>query len=137
MEGRAVNGTGPGYAAVPAAALRPGARIETWLWIAQRASAVLLALCVLVHLVTIIYAVRHGLSGEAILARTRGNTLGLAFYALYVLAIAVHAPLGLRTICQEWLGWRSAALDWFMSAIALALFAFGLRAGWAVFAAPA
>lgn len=117
----------------------PGAsaRTETWLWIAQRAGAALLALCVLVHLITIIYAVRHGLSGEAILARTRGNATGLAFYSVYVLAIAVHAPIGLRTLCQEWLGWRSASLNWFIAAIAVALFAFGLRAGWAVFVAPA
>lgn len=117
----------------------PGASAiaETWLWIAQRASAALLALCVLVHLVTIIYAVRHGLSGEAILARTRGNAAALAFYAAYVLAIAVHAPIGLRTLCQEWLGWRSASLNWLVAAIAVALFAFGLRAGWAVFVAPA
>ncbi|MBE0614388.1 MAG: succinate dehydrogenase [Burkholderiales bacterium] len=106
------------------------------MWIAQRASAALLGLCVLVHLVTIIYAVRHGLSGEAILARTRGNGVALAFYMLYVLAIAVHAPIGLRTLCHEWLGWRSASLNWFIAALALALFAFGLRAGWAVFLAP-
>ncbi len=110
------------------------ARVETWLWIAQRASAVVLALCVLVHLATIIYAVHHGLSGAAILGRTRGNAAGLAFYSLYVLAIAVHAPIGLRTLCQEWLGWRAASLNWVIGAIALALFIFGLRAGWAVFA---
>ena len=116
------------------AAASSAARAEVWLWIAQRASAALLALCVLVHLATIIYAVRHGLSGAAILGRTRGNGIALAFYALYVLAIAVHAPIGLRTLCQEWLGWRSASLNWVAGAIALALFAFGLRAGWAVFA---
>jgi fumarate reductase subunit C len=110
-----------------------GAKSETWLWIAQRASAALLALCVLVHLLTIIYAVRHGLSGAAILERTRGNAAGLAFYSVYVLAIAVHAPIGLRTLCQEWLGWRSASLNWFAAAIAAALFVFGLRAAWAVF----
>lgn len=124
---------------VRAVASAPGAsaRAETWLWIIQRASAVLLALCVLAHLVTIIYAVRHGLSGEAILARTRGNAAGLAFYSVYVLAIAAHAPIGLRTLCQEWLGWRGASLNWFIAAISVALFAFGLRAGWAVFVAPA
>lgn len=116
------------------AAAAAGARAEVWLWIAQRASAAVLALCVLVHLGTIIYAVRHGLTGAAILGRTRGNELALAFYALYVLAIAVHAPIGLRTLCQEWLGWRSASLNWVVGAIALALFVFGLRAGWAVFA---
>ena len=128
-----MSSTGQGYAAPPLAAPGAGAKSETWLWIAQRASAALLALCVVVHLITIIYAVRHGLSGEAILARTRGNAVGLAFYTLYVLAIAVHAPIGLRTLCQEWLGWRSASLNWFTAALALALFAFGLRAGWAVF----
>ena len=129
-----MNSAGQGYPARPVAAPGTSAKTETWLWIAQRASAALLALCVLVHLATIIYAVRHGLSGAAILERTRGNAAGLAFYSLYVLAIAVHAPIGLRTLCQEWLGWRSASLSWFIAAVALALFVFGLRAGWAVFA---
>jgi fumarate reductase subunit C len=133
MEGRVVSGAGEGLAAGPSTGSGMGAKAETWLWIAQRASAALLALCVLVHLLTIIYAVRHGLSGAAILERTRGNAAGLAFYSLYVLAIAVHAPIGLRTLCQEWLGWRNASLNWFMAAVAVALFAFGLRAAWAVF----
>ena len=128
-----MNGAAEGLAARPSNGPGTSAKFETWLWIAQRASAALLALCVLVHLLTIIYAVRHGLTGAAILARTRGNTAGLAFYALYVLAIAVHAPIGLRTLCQEWLDWRAASLNWVIGAIALALFFFGLRAGWAVF----
>jgi fumarate reductase subunit C len=130
-----VSGAGQRYVSPPGAASAAGVRFETWLWIAQRASAAVLALCVLVHLVTIIYAVRHGLTGAAILGRTRGNGAALAFYFVYVLAIAVHAPIGLRTLCQEWLGWRKASLNWFIAVLALALFAFGLRAGWAVFAA--
>ena len=129
-----MSSAGQGFATAPAVAPGRAVKAEVWLWIAQRASAALLALCVLVHLVTIIYAVRHGLTGAAILERTRGNTAGLAFYVLYVSAIAVHAPIGLRTLCQEWLGWRSASLNWCMAAIALALFGFGLRAAWAVFA---
>jgi fumarate reductase subunit C len=128
-----MSSAGQSFGVKPVAALGSSAKAEVWLWIAQRASAALLALCVLVHLVTIIYAVRHGLSGAAILERTRGNTAGLAFYMVYVLAIAVHAPIGLRSLCQEWLGWRSASLNWFVAAIALALFSFGLRAAWAVF----
>lgn len=134
MEGGTVSSTGQGFAAEPVAVSNLSAKAEVWLWIAQRASAALLALCVLVHLVTIIYAVRHGLSGAAILERTRGNAAGLAFYVVYVLAIAVHAPIGLRTLCQEWLAWRSASLNWFVAAVAVALFVFGLRAAWAVFA---
>ena len=131
-----MSGAGQDYAARPSAAPGTSAKTEVWLWIAQRASAALLALCVLVHLITIIYAVRHGLSGAHILERTRGNAAGLAFYTVYVLAIAVHAPIGLRTLCQEWLGWRSASLNWCIAAVALALFVFGLRAAWAVFVAP-
>ena len=126
-----MNAAGQSYATEPFAA--GTAKAEVWLWIAQRASAAVLALCVLAHLATVIYAVHHGLSGAAILGRTRGNTLGLAFYTLYVLAIAVHAPIGLRTLCQEWLAWRGASLDWTIGAVALGLFVFGLRAGWAVF----
>ncbi len=129
-----MSGAGQGYAARPVAASGTSAKTETWLWIAQRASAALLALCVLVHLVTIIYAVRQGLSGAAILERTQGNAVWLVFYFLYVFAIAVHAPIGLRSLLQEWLGWRSASLNWFIAVLALALFTFGLRAGWAVFA---
>jgi hypothetical protein len=48
-------------------------RIETLLWTAQRASAAVLAVCVAVHLVTVVYAVRGGLSAAEILARTRGS----------------------------------------------------------------
>ena len=71
-------------------------RGEARLWIAQRASAVVLALCVVVHLVTIVYAVHSGLSAAEILARTRGSVGWFAFYSLFVLAVTVHAPIGLR-----------------------------------------
>ena len=93
-------------------------RWETRLWMAQRASAMVLALCVLVHLATIVYAVRGGLSATEILARTRGNGAWLAFYCLFIAAAAVHAPIGLRSIFAEWLGWRGRSLD-----LAAALFA--------------
>ena len=86
-------------------------RIETRLWIAQRASAALLALCVAVHLVTMVAAVRGGLSATDILGRTRGSIGWAAFYGLFVVAVSIHAPLGLRTIASEWLGWRGRAAD--------------------------
>ena len=57
------------------------ARGETRLWLAQRASAAVLALCVLVHLVTMIVAVNGGLTAADILGRTRGNPAWGAFYA--------------------------------------------------------
>ena len=48
-------------------------RTQVRLWAAQRVSAVVLALCVLVHLATLVYAVRGGLSAAEILGRTRGS----------------------------------------------------------------
>ncbi len=110
-------------------------RVETKLWIAQRASAVVLALCVVVHLIVIVYAMRGGLSAAEILGRTRGNFAWLAFYGVFVVAAAVHAPIGLRAIATEWLGWRGRSLSVAVHLLALALAALGLRAVWAVFAA--
>ena len=76
------------------------ARSETMLWIAQRATAALLALCVVVHLATMIVAVRGGLTATEILGRTRGSVGWATFYGLFVLAVAIHAPIGLRTVAR-------------------------------------
>jgi fumarate reductase subunit C len=110
------------------------ARSETRLWIAQRASAAVLALCVVVHLIVIVYALRGGLSAAEILGRTRGNAGWAAFYTVFVLAATVHAPIGLRTILMEWAGARGRSLAVVALLFAVALGALGLRAVWAVFA---
>ena len=107
---------------------------ETLLWLAQRASAAVLALCVSVHLVTIVYAVRGGLTAAEILGRTRGNAAWLAFYALFVIAASVHAPIGLRAVLTEWLRWRGASRDVFLLAFGALLLFIGARAVLAVFA---
>ena len=101
------------------------ARSETMLWIAQRATAVLLALCVLVHLATMIVAVRGGLTATEILGRTRGNVGWAMFYGVFVLAVAIHAPIGLRTVAGEWLQWRGRAADACCVAIGVLLLALG------------
>lgn len=112
-------------------------RRETLLWLVQRASAVVLAVTVTVHLATIIYAVQEGLSAAAILARVRGNGAWLAFYALFVLAVAVHAPIGLRTIARETTPLRGRALDLLMALLSLILLGAGLHAAFALYGAPA
>lgn len=109
-------------------------RGEAGLWLAQRASAAVLALCVLVHIVVMVYAVRGGLSAAEILGRTRGSAGWAAFYALFVLAVAVHAPIGLRAVAGEWLGWRGRSLAVCLHLFGFLLLALGLRAVWAVFA---
>jgi len=105
------------------------------LFLLQRASAAFLALAGLVHLSTILYAIRGGLTAGEILARTHGNIAFLAFYVLFVLGIAVHAPIGLRNILREWLGWRGASCDGGLLLFAIGLALLGLRAVAAVFLA--
>ena len=68
------------------------------LFLAQRLSAAILALAVAVHLATILYAVRGGLTAGEILARTHGNLAFLVFYSVFVAAVAAHAPIGLRNV---------------------------------------
>jgi fumarate reductase subunit C len=87
-----------------------------------------LALCVMVHLATIVYATRGGLSAAEILGRTRGSTGWLVFYAVFVLAVAVHAPIGLRPVLAEWLGWRGRSREVFALAFAALLWWLGMRA---------
>ncbi len=105
------------------------------LYLAQRLSAVVLAIAVAGHLATIIYAVHVGLSASKILGRTQGNGALLCFYLLFVVAASIHAPIGLRSILREWTLWRDRSLDVAMVVVGLLLLALGFRAAWAVFAA--
>lgn len=109
-------------------------RGQVYHWAAQRISAMVLAICVLVHLVTLIYAVRGGLSAAEILDRTRGSLGWGIFYTVFVVAVAIHAPIGLRSILAEALGWRGALLGAAMGIATLAILTLGLRAVWAVIA---
>ena len=109
-------------------------RTQVLLWAAQRASAAVLALCVVVHLITIVYAVRSGLSASEILGRTQGSAAWAAFYGIFVLAVAVHAPIGLRTVLAETVGWRGRGLEILVFAIGIALAIGGGRAVYAVVA---
>jgi fumarate reductase subunit C len=104
------------------------------LFIAQRLTAFVLALAVAVHLATILYAVRGGLSAGEILARTHGNTAFMLFYSIFVIAVAIHAPIGLRNVLREWTPWRGRSLDLALVLFSAALFALGFRAVYAVYA---
>jgi len=94
----------------------------------------LLAPLVIVHLGLVLYAVRGGLTAGEILGRTQGSTGWALFYGLFVLAVSLHAPIGVRNVLKEWTRWRGQSLDLAMLALAAALMALGLRAVWAVVA---
>ena len=101
----------------------------------QRLTAFVLAVAVAVHLATILYAVQGGLTAGEILARTHGNVLFLAFYLVFVGAVAIHAPIGLRNVLREWTPWHGRSLDVALFLFALLLFVLGFRAVFAVFSA--
>ena len=104
------------------------------LFAAQRLSAMVLAFAVAVHLGTILYATHAGLSAGAILARTHGNAVFASFYGLFVVAVAVHAPIGLRNVVREWTPWRGRTLDLALLLFAALLLVLGFRAVMAVYA---
>jgi len=116
---------------VPASAMN-NAVTQAKLWYWQRISAMVLALCVLVHLGVMIYAVRGGLSAAEILGRTRGSFLFGAFYTIFVMACAVHVPIGFARICEEWFGLRGAAAAIIAKLLGLVILVMGLRAVYGV-----
>lgn len=108
--------------------------METRLFALQRASALLLAPLVVVHLGLILYAVRGGLSADEILARTQGSIGWALFYGVFVVAASVHAPIGVRNVLKDWTRWRGPRLEAAMLVLGALLMAAGLRAVWAVVA---
>jgi fumarate reductase subunit C len=105
------------------------------LYLAQRSTAFVLAFAVTIHLVTIIYAIRGGLTAGEILARTHGNRWFLGFYLIFVLAAAIHAPIGLRSVLREWAKWRGRSLDLALLGFSALLLVLGVRAALAVYLA--
>ena len=107
-------------------------RTQVLLWTAQRISAAVLVVCVVVHLAIIIYAVRNGLSAAEILGRTRGSYAWAGFYSIFLAAVVVQAPIGLRGVLAETFNWRGRSLDIAVMATAFSLAMWGFRAIFAV-----
>jgi fumarate reductase subunit C len=100
--------------------------VSLYVW--QRTTAAVMAPMIVVHVVVIFYATRHGLSAADILARTSGNIGWGIFYALFVVAASIHAAIGVRNVLAEWsrLGDRGAGIAAF--AFGFVLLGLGLRA---------
>lgn len=94
------------------------------LYMLQRLSALVMAPLVLGHIAVMVYAIQGGLSTAEILGRTQGSLLWFLFYGVFVVAVSVHAAIGLRVIAHEWLRLRGlglAVLTWGICAVLLAL----------------
>ena len=106
--------------------------MERRLFVLQRLTAMVLAPLVLVHLGLVLVAIRGGLTAAEILARTQGSVGWALFYGLFVVAVAIHAPIGVRNVLREWTGLPRGAVDLLALGFAALLLAVGLRAVWAV-----
>ncbi len=98
------------------------------LYMLQRITALLMAPLVLGHLAVMIYAVQGGLSAAEILGRTQGSIAWFVFYGAFVIAVSIHAAIGLRVVLHETLGLKGVLLDVFTWATAAGLFGLGARA---------
>lgn len=101
--------------------------LDVRLYMAQRLSALTMAPLVIGHIAVMIYAIRGGLSAAEILGRTQGSIFWFLFYGSLVLAVSIHAAIGLRVLVHEWTGLSGPALAVFSWTLGLFLFALGAR----------
>jgi len=84
------------------------------------------------HLAVMIYAVRGGLDAAEILGRTQGSLTWGLFYGLFVIAVSIHAAIGLRVVVWEYFKLSAGVLNVFTLLVGLVCFALGARAVYAV-----
>ena len=97
---------------------------EMKLYLAQRISAAVILPLVLGHLAVMIWAIHGGLTAAEIMGRLHGSAFWFAYYALFVVAVAIHGAIGLRTIASEWfrlrgLGANALAIAFLVAALSL------------------
>ena len=100
--------------------------VRLYVW--QRATAALMVPLVMVHVAVIFYATRHGLSAADILGRTHGSMTWAAFYGAFVVAVAIHAPIGVHNVLVEWSRLSARHSGIFATILGLCLLLLGLRA---------
>jgi fumarate reductase subunit C len=100
--------------------------VRLYLW--QRGTAAVMAPLVMVHIAVILYATRHGFTAADILSRTRGSIAWAAFYGLFVLAVSIHASIGVRNVLSEWTPLPDRRADACAIFLGLVLALLGLRA---------
>lgn len=109
------------------------ARTETLLWLAQRISAMVLAVGIVVHLITMITAVQGGLSTAEIAGRVGGNVTWLIFYSVFIAAVSIHAPIGLRSVLLETTSLPPARVGLLTMLFGLFVFVLGLQTVYGLF----
>ena len=102
------------------------------LYMLQRITALIMAPLVLGHLAVMIYAVQGGLNAAEILGRTQGSILWMVFYGSFVIAVSIHAAIGVRVVLFETFALNKSVLAPLTWGVFLVLAVLGLRAVYAV-----
>lgn len=102
------------------------------LYMLQRITALIMAPLVIGHIAVMIYAIQGGLTATEILGRTQGNVGWALFYGLFVIAVSIHAAIGVRVIVHEVTGLKGAALTALTWGVGALLLVMGGRAVWGV-----
>lgn len=106
--------------------------LDVRLYMLQRVTALIMAPLTLGHIAVMIYAVQGGLTAAEILARTQGSVFWFLFYGSFVVAVSIHAAIGVRVIVHETLAITGRPLTLLTWSMALGLLALGLKAVLAV-----
>lgn len=102
------------------------------LYMLQRITALIMAPLTLGHIAVMIYAAQGGLSAAEILGRTQGSSMWFLFYGTFVVAVSIHAAIGVRVIVSETFKVVGFGLDAFAWLICLSMLIMGGRAVLAV-----
>ena len=100
--------------------------VRLYVW--QRLTAALMLPLVLLHIAVIFYASRKGMTAADILAGTRGSIVWASFYGVFVVAVAIHAAIGVRNVLAEWSPLEDRGAGIFAIAFGIVLLILGLRA---------
>ncbi|MEP6356100.1 MAG: succinate dehydrogenase [Hyphomicrobiales bacterium] len=106
--------------------------LDIRLYMLQRITALIMAPLTIGHLAVMIYAIQDGLSTGEILGRTQGSIFWFLFYGSFVVAVSIHAAIGLRVIVHEMTGLKDIPLRAFTWGVGLLLLAMGMQAVMAV-----
>jgi fumarate reductase subunit C len=102
------------------------------LYLAQRITAMIMAPLVLIHLGVMIYAIQGGLSASEILGRTQGSFFWGLIYGLFVIAVSIHAAIGIRVVIHELFTLKKSVLDPITAGITFILLLMGGNAVYSV-----
>lgn len=94
----------------------------------QLATAVVLLPLILVHIGLVVFVIVSGASAAEIIGRIEGSIGWALYYGAFVIALAIHGPIGMRNVLLTWTSWRGSSLDVVACLLMIGLSLIGLKA---------